>query len=221
MKKVLVLCLTLALVMVFGITSVAAPNGFINSPTGESGPELISGENDGDGCNGDVILTPYSELDKLDEEEKGLMDEAYNSIISVEDLVELSSDLKTLAQQLGIDSSELAVSDLFYLDCDCDNHENHGIYKVTIKPETLKNYAGVMYFDGEKWVSIKDAVLKDGQLSFNLNNPAPVAVVVNSGSSNVNAPQTGDSFPWIYVGIIAVSAIALAVVLIRLKKREA
>lgn len=221
MKKVLVFCVTLLVVASLMLTAVmAAPKGFVSSPTGQSAPELIGAENSDEDCQGEVIITPYSEKDDLNDDHENDMDDAYDSIVNSDNLSDLNSDLKDAADKAGVKDGNLAVSDLFHVDFDCDEHEGHGEFSITIKPETLKNFVGLMYYDGEKWVYIDDAKVNGDHLNFSLKNPAPVAIFVNSAKGSISTPQTGDDFPWIYVAVIAASAIGLAVVIAKLKKRE-
>ena len=207
MKKVLVLCLAIVMLFSCCMTVFAAPNGFVKSPSSQPGPGLV----DGDG----VVITPYEDRDKLDDETRKEFEEAYDSIISADNLAELNEALKKLAEELGIDVEDLAVSDLFDVGFDSDGEK-----QITLKPETLENFVALLRWDGEKWILIEDATAKNNLLSFTLDNPGQLAVVVNTGVGSVGAPVTGDAFPWILVGLIAISGIGLAIVLPKLRKKE-
>jgi len=221
MKKFLVLGISLVLLAVFSVSAIAAPNGFVSSPTGQDAPGLIEFTNSDPNCKGDVIITPYSEKDTLDDDAKEKFDDAYNSIVGADDLADLSDDLKNAADEKGVKDGNLAVSDLFNVDFECDEHDGHGNFNIKIEPETLKNFVALMYYDGDEWVMADDVKVDGKTLSFTLNNPAPMAIFVNAGADNISSPQTGDSFPWIYVGIIAVCVAGLVVVILKLKKKEA
>lgn len=223
MKKVLVLCLTLVMLFVFSVTALAAPNGFVSSPSGQSAPTLEDYSNSDEDCKGDVSITPYSNRDELNDDEKNTMNSAYDSIVDADDLADLNNELKALAEELGIPTDNLAVSDLFNVSYDCDSHDGHGQFTITLKPETLQNFVGLMRFDGEKWVLVKGARVTNNAtlLSFSLDEPSPLAIVVNAGAESIGSPQTGDALPWVYVALIAVSVIGLAIVLPKLKKKEA
>lgn len=207
MKKVLVLCLTVVMLFAFSVTTFAAPNGFVKSPEAQQGPVIVEGD--------EVIVTPFGDRDNLDDETKEKLEDAYNSIINADDLTELNDALKELAEELGIDPDNIAVSDLFDVDFD-----GEGPYTVTIKPETLENFVGLMRWDGEKWVLIDNAKVNGKLLTFSLDEPSQLAILVNAGAGSVGSPVTGDVFPWVLVVAIAASAIGLAVIVPKLIKKE-
>ena len=207
MKKVLVLCLAVVMLFSFSMTVFAAPNGFVKSPTGQQGPVIVEGD--------DIIVTPFGDRDNLDDETKKKIEDAYDSIINADNLGDLNKELKSKAENLGVDVKHLAVSDLFDVE-----FNGKGLYSVTIKPETLENFVGLMRWDGDKWVFVKDAKLNGNQLSFTLEESAQFAIVVNAGAGNVGSPVTGDTFPWELVILIAVSGIGLVIILPKLKTKE-
>lgn len=222
MKKIIVFCATLIIVSSLLMTAIfAAPKGFVSSPTGQTAPEIVDYENSDPDCDGKVIITPYSDKHELDDDHHEDMDDAYDSITGADDLADLNSDLKDAADKAGVKDGNLAVSDLFHVDFDCDGeHDGHGEFSITLKPDSIKNFVGLMYYDGEKWVYIKDAKVVGDHLNFSLKNPAPVAIFVNSAKGSISTPQTGDDFPWVYVAVIAVAAIGLVVVITKIKKKE-
>jgi len=221
MKKILSFGFVLVLAAVFCFSAVAAPNGFVSSPTSQSAPELVSAENSDPDCDGVVIITPYSEKDELDDDSKQTMEDAYDSIVNTENLEDLNDDLKDAAEKQDVKPGNLAVSDLFDIDFECDEHDGHGHFDVTLKPGSLDNFVALMYYDGENWVMVDDANVSGNHLSFTLMNPATMAIFVDSGAGNISSPQTGDDFPWVYVAVIAVCLAGLGVVLFKLKKKEA
>lgn len=213
MKKMMACMMVVVLVLTMSV-SVFAAGGFISSPSGKKGPELVDAVIEG--CEGDIVLTPYSEKDSLDDAEREELEEAYRQISENKDLSEICEDLKALAEKLGIDVEDLAVSDLFYLDYEgCDDHDGHGPFTVSIRPEIINNFAGLMVLVNGEWVLVEDAKIVDGVLTFTGNHYGPYAIVLNTAE----APQTGDSFPWIYVVLMGISVVGLTTVLVALKKK--
>ena len=213
MKKVLI-CI-LAVVLTLSMTvSVFAAGGFISSPSGRKGPELIAGAIVG--CEGELLLIPYAERDQLSDDACGQLEDAYGSIADNKDLSKVCGDLEKLAKQLGVNVKDLAVSDLFYLDyTGCTEHDGHDPFTATIKPETLNNFFALMTMINGEWVVVEGAKVVDGNLVFTGSNYGPYAIVLNTSVS----PETGDSFPWVYVVMMAVSVVGLASVLAALKKK--
>ena len=212
MKKVLVFCL--ALVMVFSMSmSVFAAGAFVSSPSGNKAPVVVEGECDGEECEGEVGITSYTDRDKLNAEDREIMEKAYEIISGTDDLTEIDEDIKKLAEELGIDGKDLSVSDIFHVDTeDCD-HE----YTITLDAETLKNFAGLVYFDGKDWKVIEGAKIVNGKLVFKTSLSGTFAVLVNNG----HTPKTGDNSN-IYLWVMIASGSALAVVLfgLTLKKKR-
>lgn len=213
MKKML--SCVLALTLVFTMTvSVFAAGGFISSPSAQKGPKLIDAAIEG--CEGDIILVPYSEKEELEDAKRKLLEAAYESIAQNKDLSKICDELKELADKLDIDVKDLAVSDLFYLDYEgCDDHEGHGPFTVSIRPEIINNFVALMTLVDGEWVIVDGAKIVDGVLTFSGDNYGPYAIVLNTGMN----PETGDSFPWIYVVMMGISVVGLTAVLVALKKK--
>ncbi len=213
MKKMMACIMAVVLVLTMGV-SVFAAGGFISSPSSRKGPELINGVIKG--CEGELVLTPYAEKHLLDEEDRLLIEEAYDQIAANKDLSKICEALKDLSKELGIDVKDLAVSDLFYLDyTGCDDHEGHGPFTVSIRPEIINNFAALMVLVDGEWVLVEDAKIVDGVLTFTGNYYGPYAIVLNTAVS----PETGDAFPWIYVVLMGISVVGLTSVLVALKKK--
>ena len=147
---------------------------------------------------------------------------------NTDDLTSLNEDLKKIANDKGIKGTDLAVSDLFDIDyTDCDIHDGHGGFKIKLDSDGLDKFVGLMHFDGEKWTLIEGAAIDDnGYLVFSTDKTGSFAIVLDTaeeegGSSSSDGPQTGDNFSWwIYVALMAVSAVALVVIALKLKKTE-
>jgi len=219
MKKVLVFGLTLALIFSMSM-SVFAAGAFVSSPSGNPAPGLVSGSNESEDCEAELEITPYSERDDLDDDERKHMENAYDDISSTDDVTSLNDDLKNLAKDKDIKGSNLAVSDLFHIGMtDCDAHQGHGKFKIELDAETLKNFVALLRFDGENWHLIDDAAIKNGNLQFTSKDLGNFAIVVNTAAGG--APQTGDnSNIYLWVMVFAGSALVAVIVLMALNKKK-
>lgn len=211
MKKMAISLLALALAVCMPLTAFAA-GAFLSSPSNTT-TELVDYEFT-DGCGATLIVTPYGERDTLDEDSRKTLEEAYGQIAGDKNLGNLSDELKDLAEKLGLDVTNLAVSDLFNIGYEgCDDHTDHS-YTVKLKPEILKNFVTVMQYVDGKWIVIENAKAEGGYLTMSSKYYGPVAIVVEKGNT-----ATGDSFPWIYLVMMVVSAAGLVAVSVMYKKK--
>lgn len=221
MKKILTLCLTLVMMVTMSVSAFAAPGGFVSSPSGNAAPQLISFSNVNKDCTAILKITSYADRESLTSDEKNEFENAYTSIANTSNVSSLNSELA------NISTDSLAVSDLFYMDqSNCASHDEHGAFTIEISADTLKKFVALMRYDGNKWVLVDDAkVSEDGlHLIFSSKELGSFAIVVSTDSNDAitDSPQTGDSFPWIYVAAIVVSALGLvviAVIFVKTKKR--
>jgi len=226
MKKGFAVLLSILMVALMGITAMAAPNNFVSSPSANKNPELVDWDVLDDECTAKIIVTAFPEREKLDDESRQQLEEARDIIVDTSDLTDLNDDLKTKVDSLGVDSKYIDVSDLFDVDySDCDVHDEHGAYKISLKSDALDKFVGLLHFDGENWTMIDNAqIYENGYLVYSTDKTGSFAIVLNTyedESSSGNGPQTGDEFRWwIYVAIMVVSAVAFIVVAIKLKKSE-
>lgn len=221
MKKALVICLTLALVLSLSVSALAIPGGFINSPSGNRAPVIETFKPLDDDCTADLIITIFGDRTNLPEDQRQPFEDAYDDIINTDDLTNLNKDLADLAGQLGIDKDKLGVSDLFDLGCEgCEDHEDHGKFKVTMDVDGLEHFVGVIYRDDEgNWHLVEDAKVKDGKLEFTAEGYYPHAIVVDTTEGKPS--KTGDTNLIVICGaVMAVAAVGLAVVLVMRKKQR-
>ena len=211
MKKILVICMTIVMALSMTMSVVAAPGNFVSSPSGNSAPIIIEVELESEECTLQLIITPYIDRGELAEEAKNNLEKAYKEISEAEDLSELLDKIDDIAADKGASVDSLAVSDLFDLSyADCDIHDQHGgEVIVTIKPETLKNFISLMFFNGTSWELVEDAAVmgeNQDQLKFTTNGYGPYAIVVDAESMS-DMPETYDGMAWIpYIIIMIVSA---------------
>jgi hypothetical protein len=219
MKKVLAICLMVLLVVSMSINAFAIPGGFVSSPSGNRAPVLVRFEPVDEDCTATLIITIYGDRHTIPEEKRKPFEDAYNEISGSDDLTDLCDDLDDLAATKGLDGKKLAVSDLFDLSSSgCEEHDGHKQYKLTLDVDTLDNFVGLIYRDDNgQWHVVKDAKVVNGELQFTAQGFHPYAIVVDTTEA-----KTGDSNIILICGaVMAVSAAALAFVLIKGKKKHA
>ena len=210
MKKVLVLCLAMLLVMTVSFTAYATTGGFVESPSNNKAPVLEDFDNESEDCEAELIITSYADRDKLSDTAKDNLEKAYEIIKKTMDLIDLNSGLEDLADKLDVSASSLAVSDLFDIGVEEDTaHNTHGKFTVTVSSETLKDFVSVMYLNDDKWELVDGAEIdKDGHLSFETDKVGAYAIVVSADAKDDVA--TGNAhFPWYCVVLIIASVVAL------------
>lgn len=218
MKKLVVLCLTLVMLASLGLNAFAARGSFVSSPSGNPAPLLIDWEVPDADCTATVVITSYADRDTLDDAKREEMENAYDAIANTLDLTELDADLAQLAEEKDIAPSNLAVSDLFDISyVGCEDHRDHdGYFSITFEAETLKNFVGLIYHNGEEWVLVDDAVVDGKQLTFTTKEFSPFAIVVDTNA------QTGDNtMIYVWSAIAAASGVLLVVIGLKNKKKKA
>ena len=220
MKKFVVLCLAMVMGLSMSLSTFAADLGaFLKSPSLNPAPTVTGFECDDEECTSKIKVTPYTERDTLDEDARKRLEEAYKQIVSDDTNNPFYQALKELAEQTGLDLDQLSVSDLFDISYyECEDHEDHNGFTITINAETLENFVGVVQFDGEKWTVLEVIEWNefDKTVTFRCDELYPVAIVVNNDPGR--APQTGDN-SMLYLGIALAAAAGLAIVLVSSKKK--
>ena len=223
MKKVLAICMMIVLVASIGLSALAAPNGFVSSPSGGKRPPVMDFFDPVDeDCTANLVITPFGDKNNLPENQRKEMEDAYNDIVNADNLTDLNKDLADAAKDQGIDPEKLAVGDLIHLGCDgCADHANHEKFQVSLDVEGLDKFVGVIYRDDNgDWQWVKDAKVQDGKLQFTGEGYHPYAIVMDT---TVEEPsKTSDSdIIIICAAVMAVTAIALVIVLVKGKKNHA
>lgn len=204
--------MAISILAAFCVSVSAAPSNFVESPSAGKPVQLQSFEVDSEDCTMDLVLTNYSERNTLSAAAREKLEGAYGAIVNATDLTALNTDLKNLASKNKIPAEKLAVSDLFDLSyVGCADHDDHGYVTVKFKAETLKNFVGLLHKNGDKWELISDAKASGDTLTFKVDDFSPFAIVVNTDPNGSGTPETGDSFPWLYVVMLVVSGTGLAV----------
>ena len=221
MKKALVICLTLALVLSMSLNALAVPGGFVSSPSGARPPVIVDSKPADDDCTASLIITIFGDRFELPEELRKPLEDAYNDLINSDDLSDLCDELEELAKQLGVDTEKLAISDLFDLgSTGCNDHDNHNQHKVVLDSDSLDHFVGLIYRDDNgEWWKVDDAKVVDGELHFTAPGHYTYAIVVDTTEGNPS--KTGDSNIILICGaVMAVTAAALVVVIIKGKKQR-
>ena len=220
MKKVLAVCLAVVLVVSAGVLAFAQ-GGFVSSPSGNKGPEIsdvILGDLT---CNPRVVITPYAEREKLDDQKEAELNKAYDEISANSDLSNLTPDLKAIAAALGVSHLRFAVSELFDISVyHTLPHDYCGEITVKLTIEAPENYSALIHRDSENgWEIVPDVVVDKANktLTFTGTEFSPFAIVVDKEADAL--PNTGSM---LYIPAIAmvVSAISLVVVLVSIKKKK-
>ncbi|MBR3692613.1 MAG: LPXTG cell wall anchor domain-containing protein [Clostridia bacterium] len=217
MKKVLTAILVLVLVLSLSFSVLAAPANFISSPSTEEAPGLVSGTNVSEDCVAQLIITAYAERDELPAEIRALLEEAYKMITEAGDLSELNAKVKEIAEKMGLDMKDLAVSHLFDISTtDCDGHADHGHFDVTLSADTLHNFVCLLHYYNGEWRIVENAqVTNNGEhLEFDEDEFSPFAIVVST-----DTPDTGDNMDIVLFAALMVLSGA-AVVFFWMKSRK-
>lgn len=236
MKKVLKVCLMLALVISMSANVFAAAGGFVSSPSGNIAPTVVKFEPENADCTAELIVTPYIDRNTLSDDLLTLIEKAYSEISATDDLTKLTSELASKASALGISADKLAVSDLFDVHVEgCRKHDDHVNFNITLKADTLKGFVALLHMSKDgTWEVVDNAKVTDDEyLEFTAESLTPFAVVVETGDTasdvtttapgeDTPVPPTGDdSHAGIYFAILGASAVALAVLAVASKKRKA
>ena len=213
MKKIFVLMFVCLLTFTLPLTAFAS-GAFVASPSAQRAPELVSAENASDACTARIVITSYADRASLGEAGAADMIAAYAEIAAATDLGTVTPALADLADELGIPSTDLAVSDLFDVSyADCDAHSAHGAFTVTVKPVSTENACGILHYVDGEW-ELLSCEVEDGEITFVADSLSPFAIVVHNGLP--------DGFPWaLLIAIIVVVLVAAAVVVtVVLKKKK-
>ncbi len=225
MKKVLVICLTLVMLVSMSLTAFAAPSGFVSSPSGSDGPGVIAFDPSDEDCNAELVITPYGDRNELPAALKNLFEKAYDEIVKSGDITKLNADFAKYVEGLNIDPKNLAVSDLFDIHATgCDYHDGHHDFDITLGADMLMHFVGLLHMNSKgEWEFVSDAKVtsNDEHLEFSVEGFSPFAIVVDTTQPG-GGPETGDSSNApIYAVVMFVSATALAVIIIMSRKQKA
>lgn len=215
MKRVFAIFMVMILALSMSVAAFAAPDDFVESPSIQIVPDVEEFSPADDDCSAILVVTPFGDKEDLNDEMADELDNAYKDIIDADNLGDLCDELP--------ENNNLKVSDLFYVNTDgCQDHDGHKEFEVVLKDNDLKNFEGLMYRDNDgKWVLVENVKIDGNKLHFTLEDfdgSAPFAIVVDGEPSST----TGDiDYTYIYLTIMAVSAVALIALVIISKKKTA
>ena len=167
----------------FNTPTTAKAAEFFPSPTGGFAPEIKDFENENEDCTALLKLTPFEKRDNLSEDAKAAFEEAYESIASETDVTELSSDLEDLLEELELDATQAAVSEIFNLSFeDCDGHDDHDESTVKLAINAADTFVALLQYVDEEWVLVENAKVNKnkGTLTFDVTEFTPFAIVVDT-----------------------------------------
>ena len=200
-------------VMVFSLVFTASaeePGGFVESPSNNLAPTLVSSSSPDHPCDEPLIITAYADRGTLPEAFRVAIEKAYSEIKSAKNLALLCEALKDYANERGISTAGLAVSDLFDISDACSPVEAH--FDIVLKAETLENFVALLHYVDGEWVIVEDATVSDVEgekhLTFSVDSLSPFAIVIDTGAT---PPREDNS---ILIAILAVIAIAEAAALV-------
>jgi len=219
MKKLFAILLTVVMVCSLSVTAFAA-GAFIESPSYFEVPIIIDFENSSHECPAQLVIIPYSKRDTLSSEKREALVAAYDQIAGTKDITAFNADFKAATEKKGLVPAQLVVSDLFDLSyIACDLHSEHGGFTITLQPETLKDFVGLLHLKNGEWEYVSNAeVIEDGkQLKFYVEDLSPFAIVTKH-----DTPTTGDAgINPIWIVMMAASLAGLVVVHFVSKKANA
>ena len=213
MKKILIVLLLTVVAVSMSISAFADTGAFVQSPSVNMAPEIVSGDSE-DKEDVELVITSYADRGDLPEEAREAIEKAYVKISGIKNLTTLCGALKEVAAKKNIPTTNLEVSDLFDIS-DAEGGSDGCTYDIVLTAETLENFVGLLHFTDGKWELIDNAVVEeiDGELhlKFSTDGLSPFAIVVDTGADLPVEDTKGNS---ILTGVLAIVAIAEAAALI-------
>ena len=213
MKKILMVLLLTVVAVSMSISAFADTGAFVQSPSANMAPEIVSGDSE-DKEDVELVITSYADRGDLPEEAREAIEKAYVKISGIKNLTTLCGALKEVAAKKDIPTTNLEVSDLFDIS-DAEGGSDGCTYDIVVTAETLENFVGLLHFTDGKWELIDNAVVEeiDGELhlKFSTDGLSPFAIVVDTGADLPVEDTKGNS---ILTGVLAIVAIAEAAALI-------
>ena len=216
MKKVMAIALMLAMVLSMSIATFANAGVFVDSVKANQAPVLVGVTNSNAGATA-LVVTSFANKANLPAEVVAEFTAAYNSIVAAADVADLSAEIATVAA--AKDANELAVSDIFDLSRADFTANDDGKYTVSIVADSLENFVCLLHFVDGAWQIVKDAAVSaDGKnLVFSVDSFSPFAIVLDTDGES---PETSDNtMTTVLVGVMAVSAAAIVVLMVCNKKK--
>ena len=117
----------------------------------------------------------YSKRSALTAKQKREFTKCYNDVKKHTDLTELTEDIADIAEEQGLDVSDLAVSDIFYSVLPKDKKSGT---RVRVKAPNLDKFVALLCYSNGQWSVVKDAkVNASGKLVFKTKKAAYAIVI--------------------------------------------
>lgn len=120
----------------------------------------------------------YSKRSALTAKQKREFTKCYNDVKKHTDLTELTEDIADIAEEQGLDVSDLAVSDIFYSVLPKDKKSGT---RVRVKAPNLDKFVALLCYSNGQWSVVKDAKINaNGKLVFKTKKAAAYAIVIDT-----------------------------------------
>lgn len=120
----------------------------------------------------------YSKRSALTAKQRREFIKCYNDVKKHTDLTELTEDIADIAEEQGLDVSNLAVSDIFY--SVLPKNKESGT-RVRVKAPNLDKFVALLCYSNGEWSVVKDAkVNANGKLVFKTKKAAAYAIVIDT-----------------------------------------
>ena len=120
----------------------------------------------------------YSKRSSLTAKQRREFTKCYNDVKKHTDLTELTEDIADIAEEQGLDVSDLAVSDIFY--SVLPKNKESGT-RVRVKAPNLDKFVALLCYSNGEWSVVKDAkVNANGKLVFKTKKAAAYAIVIDT-----------------------------------------
>lgn len=120
----------------------------------------------------------YSKRSALTAKQRREFIKCYNDVKKHTDLTELTEDIADIAEEHGLEVSDLAVSDIFY--SVLPKNKESGT-RVRVKAPNLDKFVALLCYSNGEWSVVKDAkVNANGKLVFKTKKAAAYAIVIDT-----------------------------------------
>ena len=114
MKRTIAIILSLVM-MSLSATALAVSSSFVSSPSENKAPEIMEFKPSDEECEADLVITPYNEKEELPEVLETMIETAREQITKSNDLTNLNSELKKIADFTVKECEKYAIKDLIEL----------------------------------------------------------------------------------------------------------
>lgn len=212
MKKLIVLLTIVSVVFVMGISALAAPGGFVESPSNNGAPTLVAEDSDVG-----VTVTAYRDrVGKLSADRISTFENAYKSVVGYTDVSSMNPELSKVANRVKVDPADLAVSDLFFVTVD-----EKSSAEISVQSNTFDNFVALIRYDESGWSIVESELKKDGTTVSFTASSGVYAVVVSTGATPNQSENMSIGPVWrTVILVVAAVVVAAAVVVFVIKKKK-